>query len=55
MGRRQRLLWPKLSDGTMTLTKAQFEALFEGIDWRRVVSAAYYHPSIFNKTTAEVE
>nr|WP_255455380.1 IS66 family insertion sequence element accessory protein TnpB [Salipiger sp. PrR002] len=39
-------VWPKLSEGTMTLTKAQFEALFEGIDWRRVVSAAYHRPAI---------
>ncbi|MBB3965077.1 IS66 family insertion sequence element accessory protein TnpB [Rhizobium metallidurans] len=37
-------VWPKLADGTMTLTKAQFEALFEGIDWRRVVSANYRRP-----------
>jgi len=48
-------VWPKLSNGTMTLTKAQFEALFEGIDWRRVVSAAYHRPSIFNQSSAEVE
>lgn len=47
-------VWPKLSEGTMTLTKAQFEALFEGIDWRRVVSADYHHPSIFNKSTSEI-
>ncbi len=47
-------VWPKLSNGTMTLTKAQFEALFEGIDWRRVVSAAYHRPSIFNQPSAEV-
>lgn len=46
-------VWPKLSEGTMTLTKAQFEALFEGIDWRRVVSAAYHRPAIFTKSTTE--
>ena len=28
--------WPKVQDGMMRLTKAQFEALFEGLDWRRV-------------------
>lgn len=28
--------WPAIHDGTMRLTRAQFEALFEGLDWRRV-------------------
>ena len=30
--------WPKVQDGTMRLSRAQFEALFEGLDWRRVVA-----------------
>lgn len=29
-------VWPQVSDGVMRLTPAQFEALFEGLDWRRV-------------------
>lgn len=29
--------WPKVQDGTMRLSRAQFEALFEGLDWRRVM------------------
>ena len=28
--------WPSIRDGVMRLSKAQFEALFEGLDWRRV-------------------
>ena len=28
--------WPSVHDGTMRLSRAQFEALFEGLDWRRV-------------------
>ncbi|KQM32226.1 transposase [Rhizobium sp. Leaf68] len=28
--------WPGIRDGLMTLTHAQFEALFAGLDWRRV-------------------
>ncbi|WP_306118027.1 MULTISPECIES: IS66 family insertion sequence element accessory protein TnpB [unclassified Roseitalea] len=28
--------WPAVRDGLMTLTHAQFEALFAGLDWRRV-------------------
>lgn len=28
--------WPSIKDGLMTLTHAQFEALFAGLDWRRV-------------------
>lgn len=28
--------WPRIQDGVMRLSRAQFEALFEGLDWRRV-------------------
>lgn len=28
--------WPQVRDGVMRLSRAQFEALFEGLDWRRV-------------------
>lgn len=28
--------WPAVLDGVMTLNRAQFEALFAGLDWRRV-------------------
>ena len=28
--------WPKIRDGVMTLNRAQFEALFSGLDWRKV-------------------
>jgi transposase len=32
-----RFAWPAVTDGVMRLTRAQFEALFEGLDWRRVM------------------
>ena len=28
--------WPAIKDGLITLSHAQFEALFAGLDWRRV-------------------
>ncbi|WP_265502275.1 IS66 family insertion sequence element accessory protein TnpB [Paracoccus beibuensis] len=28
--------WPAVGDGAMTLSRTQFEALFAGLDWRRV-------------------
>lgn len=28
--------WPKIQDGVIRLTAAQFSALLEGLDWRRV-------------------
>ncbi|WP_147391918.1 IS66 family insertion sequence element accessory protein TnpB [Paracoccus onubensis] len=28
--------WPAIRDGLMSLSHAQFEALFAGLDWRRV-------------------
>ena len=30
--------WPKVQDGTMRLSRAQLEALFDGLDWRRVMA-----------------
>lgn len=27
---------PKVSDGVMRLSRVQFEALFVGLDWRRI-------------------
>jgi transposase len=36
--------WPKVQDGVMRLTSAQFGALIEGLDWRRV------HPSRRTRT-----
>ena len=36
--------WPKVKDGMMRLTKAQFEALFEGLDWRRVMARRTRQP-----------
>ncbi len=29
-------VWPRPGDAVMALTKLQFEALFEGLDWRRI-------------------
>jgi transposase len=28
--------WPRIRDGVMRLSAAQLQALFEGLDWRRV-------------------
>ncbi|SFQ80612.1 IS66 family insertion sequence element accessory protein TnpB [Donghicola eburneus] len=30
--------WPLVQDGVMRVSRAQFEALFEGLDWRRVMA-----------------
>lgn len=37
--------WPTISDGVMRLSKAQFEALFEGLDWRRVCGVRVRPPA----------
>ena len=39
-----RFAWPRIEDGVMRLTKGQFEALFEGLDWRRVKPRAVRRP-----------
>ncbi len=31
-----RFAWPAVTDGVMRPSRAQFETLFEGLDWRRV-------------------
>ena len=31
--------WPKVQDGVLRLSAAQFQALLEGLDWRRVHEA----------------
>ena len=37
--------WPKVSDGVMRLDPAQFEALFAGLDWRRVTAREVAPPA----------
>ena len=37
--------WPAVHDGIMRLSKAQFEALFEGLDWRRVFARRVRQPT----------
>jgi transposase len=37
--------WPRVQDGVMRLSRAQFEARFEGLDWRQVVSQRLLAPT----------
>jgi transposase len=37
--------WPQVRDGVMRVSRAQFEALFEGLDWRRVVAQRVLPPA----------
>ena len=37
--------WPKIQDGVMRLSRAQYEALFEGLEWRRVVAQRVVPPA----------
>ncbi|MGN7871606.1 IS66 family insertion sequence element accessory protein TnpB [Paracoccus sp. 22332] len=38
--------WPAVRDGAMTLSRTQFEALFSGLDWRRVRPLEISRPSV---------
>ena len=38
--------WPAVRDGVMKLSHAQFEALFDGLDWRRVYTANTRPPAL---------
>ena len=37
--------WPAIKDGVMRLDPAQFEALFSGLDWRRVTARDIQPPA----------
>ena len=39
-----RFVWPAVRDGVMRLSRARFETLFEGLDWRRVWGALVRPP-----------
>jgi len=39
--------WPEVRSGVMTLSHAQFEALFAGLDWRRVLPLRARPPKVF--------
>lgn len=38
-------VWPAIRDGAMTLNHAQFEALFSGLDWRKVKALEVRRPA----------
>ena len=40
-----RFIWPAIKDGLMALNHAKFEALFAGLDWRRVKALETRPPS----------
>lgn len=37
-------VWPKIRDGIVTISRSQFEALFEGLDWTKVRSRMQRKP-----------
>ena len=41
-----RFIWPKPGSEPVTLSRVQFDALFEGIDWRNVATSVVRKPSI---------
>ncbi|MCY3820492.1 MAG: IS66 family insertion sequence element accessory protein TnpB [Gammaproteobacteria bacterium] len=41
----QGFVWPAIRDGAMSLSHAQFEALFSGLDWRRVRALSVRAPA----------
>jgi transposase len=40
--------WPRISDGVMRLTRAQFEALFDGLNWKRIGERLVATPAAAN-------
>ena len=40
--------WPQISDGVLQLTRVQFEALFDGLNWKRVGERAVVTPTAAN-------
>ena len=38
--------WPRIADGVISINKSQFEALFEGLDWKRVTARRISRPGL---------
>jgi transposase len=41
-------VWPQISEGVLHLTRAQFEALFDGLNWRRLGERVIAAPTAAN-------
>ena len=41
-----KFVWPRVRDGVMRMSPAQFSALFEGLDWRLVRSERRGRPQV---------
>lgn len=37
-------IWPKISDRTIGISKALFEALFDGLNWKSISERKTFHP-----------
>jgi len=42
---RKSFVWPKAQGGPLVISKIQFDALFEGIEWRQVVPPRTHKPT----------
>lgn len=42
----RKFIWPAMSRGAISISRTQFEALFEGVDWRRIVPPRYSKPAV---------
>ena len=40
--------WPQIRDGVLQLTRVQFEALFDGLNWKRVGEPVMAAPAAAN-------
>ena len=43
-----KFVWPQVRDGVMRLSPAQYQALFEGLDWRRMTTRRVREPAAAN-------
>lgn len=41
-----KFVWPSIHGGVMRLSRAQFGALFDGMDWRRVMGPRTRKPAV---------